>query len=39
METLGDMENLTQQEKDLQRFLAKMASPIVRKERKNIKMY
>lgn len=39
METHGDVETLTQQEKKLQKFLVKMSSPIIKKERKEVKKY
>jgi len=39
METLGNMESQLQQNKEFQKFLLKMSSPIVRKERKDVKMY
>ncbi len=37
METHGDIESLTEQEKELQKFLLKMSSPIIKKPRKDIK--
>lgn len=37
METHGDMETMTQQEIELQKFLLKLSSPIKRRERKEVK--
>ncbi len=37
METHGDTEYMSQQEKELQKFLSKMSSPIKRKERTEVK--
>jgi hypothetical protein len=39
METHGGLESMIQQEKELQEFLIKMSSPIIKKEKKEVKMY
>jgi len=39
METLGNIEPQSKNNKDLENFLLKMSSPIVRKNRKDIKTY
>jgi len=37
METHADMEAMSPQERELQKFFIKMSSPIVKKERKEVK--
>jgi len=39
METHGDLESMTQQKKEFQEFLIKISSPIIKKGKKELKMY
>lgn len=39
METHGDIESMSPQDRELEKFLMKLSSPIIRKARKDVKMY